>query len=229
MKISWTNGVFDQIHRGHLNLFQYCKTIGDILIVGINSDKYVKELKGLSRPINNQYDRYFHLKSLRMIDEVVVFDTEKELEQCIKRESPDYLVVGDEYRNKKVVGAKYAGEVVYFERLKGYSSTNIINKMNKIGIIFVDIDGTICLTNNSDYENSAPIFENIEKINKLHQNGNHIVYWTARGATSGKDWTELTKQQLLNWNCKHDELIMNQKSSYDLLIDDKSIRIEELI
>lgn len=92
--------------------------------------------------------------------------------------------------------------------------------------IFVDIDGTICHTINSDYPNSRPLTTRIEKINSLYDQGHYIVYWTARGGNSGKDWTELTQQQLKDWGCKHHDLIMG-KPSYDLYIDDKSINSEE--
>jgi hypothetical protein len=93
--------------------------------------------------------------------------------------------------------------------------------------IFVDIDNTICVTIGSDYVNSKPIPENIAKINKLFDEGNNITYWTARGGTSGLDWSYLTKEQLDKWNCKYHNLIMG-KLSYDLFIDDKAKRIEEI-
>ena len=101
-------------------------------------------------------------------------------------------------------------------------------KYGKIMLIYVDIDMTICLTRDNDYENSIPIVEHIDKINKLYDGGNTIVYWSARGGRTGIDWTEFTKKQLLNWNCKFNELIMNEKPSYDLLICDKTKRIEEI-
>jgi mannose-6-phosphate isomerase-like protein (cupin superfamily) len=88
--------------------------------------------------------------------------------------------------------------------------------------IFVDIDNTICNTNDSDYNNSKSIESNISKINKLYDDGNHIVYWTARGQKSNIDYSEMTKNQLESWGCKYHELRMN-KPSYDLLIDDKTI------
>lgn len=94
-------------------------------------------------------------------------------------------------------------------------------------LIYVDIDGTIC-TSESDYNKSLPIIENIEKINRLYEDGNTIVYYTARGQRSKKDWTELTKLQLKKWGCKHHELVMNHKPAYDLLICDKTKRIEEI-
>jgi len=95
-------------------------------------------------------------------------------------------------------------------------------------IIYVDIDNTICSTEENNYNESVPINENIEKINKLYDLGNTIVYWTARGMKSKIDYTYLTKNQLKGWGCKYHELIMNQKPSYDLLICDKTKRIEEI-
>jgi histidinol phosphatase-like enzyme len=95
-------------------------------------------------------------------------------------------------------------------------------------IIYVDIDGTICKTKKSDYKNSKPIKKNIEKINKLYEDGHTIIYWTARGRLSKTDHTELTLLQLHDWGCKFTELKMNDKPSYDLLICDKTKRIEEI-
>ena len=94
--------------------------------------------------------------------------------------------------------------------------------------IFVDIDNTVCLTRDSDYENSEPIFENIAKINKLFNEGNNIVYYSARGRRSGVDWTEFTIKQLREWNCKYNDLFMNHKPDYDLYICYKTKRIEEI-
>ena len=95
-------------------------------------------------------------------------------------------------------------------------------------IIYVDIDGTICYTENSDYENSIPNFTHIEKINKLYDEGHKIVYWTARGGTTGMRWGELTEKQLNEWGCKYTEIEILKKPSWDLLIDDKTKRIEEI-
>ena len=94
-------------------------------------------------------------------------------------------------------------------------------------VIYVDIDGTICSQTKSDYKNAKPNKANIRKINKLFEK-NTIIYWTARGGASGIDWTELTEKQLKEWGCAYDALIMNDKPSYDLLICDKTLRIEEL-
>ena len=95
--------------------------------------------------------------------------------------------------------------------------------------IYVDIDNTICLTpEDSRYIESTPIKENINKINKLYDEGHTIVYWTARGMRSKVDYTKLTTHQLQMWGCKYHELKMNHKPAYDLLICDKTKRIEEL-
>jgi hypothetical protein len=89
-------------------------------------------------------------------------------------------------------------------------------------IIYVDIDNTICETNGCDYTNSSPWKNNIDIINKLYEEGNMIVYWTARGVGSGKDLYDFTKYQLDSWGCKYHELRCD-KPVYDTLIDDKTI------
>lgn len=90
-------------------------------------------------------------------------------------------------------------------------------------VIFIDIDDTICISpNKPDYTTCYPIKENIEKANKLFDEGNHIVYWTARGVRSGIDWSAITEKQLKEWGVKYHELRFN-KPYYDLFIDDKNI------
>lgn len=95
-------------------------------------------------------------------------------------------------------------------------------------IIRVDIDETICFYENQrEYGLAHPNYENIAKINKLYDEGNKIIYWTARGSRSGIDWTELTRNQLNQWGAKYHELNCN-KPYYDLFIEDRSKRIEEI-
>lgn len=95
-------------------------------------------------------------------------------------------------------------------------------------IIYVDIDETIARTPTTrDYSKSIPIKENIKKINKLYDKGDTIVYWTARGSTTRTSWFDITQKQLKKWGCKFHELRMG-KPPFDLLIDDKTKRIEEL-
>jgi hypothetical protein len=95
-------------------------------------------------------------------------------------------------------------------------------------LYYVDIDGTICTITNGLYKEAKPYMGNIEKINVLYDAGHTIVYWTARGAVTGADWTETTAQQLESWGAKYTELKMNSKPHYDLLICDKTKRIEEI-
>jgi CMP-N,N'-diacetyllegionaminic acid synthase len=95
-------------------------------------------------------------------------------------------------------------------------------------LIYVDIDNTICITNGMDYENSVPIFENIRKINELYEKDNQIFYWTARGTVSKIDWYEITLKQLQKWGCKFHKLSVGEKPPYDLLICDRTKRIEEI-
>jgi dTDP-glucose 4,6-dehydratase len=102
-------------------------------------------------------------------------------------------------------------------------------------IIYVDIDETICtLGENSgtrytrDYNLAVPRQEQIDKINKFYDEGHEIVYWTARGGATGVDWSDLTKKQLKQWGCKHTRIETQKKPSWDLFIDDKTKRIEEI-
>ena len=90
----------------------------------------------------------------------------------------------------------------------------------------VDIDGTICYTNGNNYESSEPRYDRIERLNRLYDEGNEIHYWTARGAKSGKDWTEFTKRQLGEWGVKSTSIRLG-KPHYDKWIDDKAIDAEE--
>lgn len=94
-------------------------------------------------------------------------------------------------------------------------------------VIYVDIDGTIC-TSVADYNDAKPISEHIDKINKLYDEGNTIIYYTARGQKTKKNWNDLTLNQLNEWGCKFHELKMNHKPHYDLMICDKTKRIEEI-
>lgn len=96
-------------------------------------------------------------------------------------------------------------------------------------LIYVDIDETICFyPAERDYRLAQPNHKNIAKINKLYDEGNHIKYWTARGSVTNLDWLELTINQLKSWNCKYHEISVGEKPPYDLLICDKTKRIEEI-
>lgn len=102
--------------------------------------------------------------------------------------------------------------------------------------IFVDIDDTICFYNDGldkfstkrNYKDARPNLANIEKINTLYKNNNQITYWTARGSVTGIDWHDITESQLNKWGCKYHNLSVGEKPAYDLLICDKTKRIEEI-
>ncbi len=95
--------------------------------------------------------------------------------------------------------------------------------------IYVDIDETICFYKGErNYPDAIPNLDNIKKINTLYDNGNEITYWTARGTITGINWLEVTTNQLNKWGCRYHNLSVGEKPAYDLLICDKTKRIEEI-
>ena len=123
--IVFTNGCFDVLHRGHVEYLEKSKALGSKLIVGLNSDASVRELKP-NRPINSQDDRRAVLLALRCVDEVIIFDEPTPL-KLIQRISPDIITKGGDYSPDQVVGARIAKQTVIIPFLDGYSSTRIIN------------------------------------------------------------------------------------------------------
>ena len=128
----WTNGCFDILHPGHMELFKIAKSLGDRLIVGIDEDQKVSNDKGSDRPINSLSFRKSMLESNKYIDVVVPFGSRKELENLIELYSPDILLVGGDWRNGDVVGRQFAKEVRFLDRVGGYSTTDIIRRINEI-------------------------------------------------------------------------------------------------
>jgi len=133
----WTNGCFDILHPGHIELFKVAKSLGDRLIVGVDTDEKVSKDKGPERPINNLEYRKAMLESIKYIDIVLPFGSRMELEQSIQLYNPDILLVGGDWRNGDVVGREFVKEVRFFNRVGEYSSTNVINsitsKYNNVG------------------------------------------------------------------------------------------------
>jgi len=129
MKTVFVNGTFDVLHRGHLMLLKYAKSQGTKLIVAIDTDERIKEKKGDSRPINVQSERMFMLQHLDMVDLVLSFGTDKQLEDLIKKINPDVMVVGSDWKGKPVIGSQYAKTLKFFDRIDGYSSTKIIQSI----------------------------------------------------------------------------------------------------
>lgn len=129
MKNIFVNGCFDIIHRGHIELFKYAKSLGGLLHVAIDSDERVKQKKGNSRPVNTQQDRLFILQSLKYIDLVYIFDSDNELVSLIKDIKPDIMIVGSDWKNNKIIGSEYARELRFFERIEKYSTTKLIQSI----------------------------------------------------------------------------------------------------
>lgn len=126
MKRIVVNGTFDILHRGHIELLNYAKSLGDYLLVCIDSDALVSFKKGPDRPINNQWERMLMLKNLKAVDDVWIFNSDIELENQLWEYKPDIMVKGSDYRNKPIVGAEFCDEINFFERLYEYSTTKTI-------------------------------------------------------------------------------------------------------
>ena len=129
-KIIFTNGCFDILHIGHVRYLETAKSYGDILILGLNSDRSVTSIKGKGRPINIQLDRAYMLAALEAVDYVVVFDEDTPYD-LIKAVKPDVLVKGSDYEGKKVVGQDIADELKLVEFVDGKSTTKTIEKIRK--------------------------------------------------------------------------------------------------
>jgi D-beta-D-heptose 7-phosphate kinase / D-beta-D-heptose 1-phosphate adenosyltransferase len=133
-KIVFTNGCFDILHRGHVEYLTYARSLGDVLIVGLNSDRSVTELKGPGRPINSEEDRSWIMGSLEAVDAVVVFEESTPL-ALIEGLLPDVLVKGGDYTAESVVGAPQVtaagGKVVIADLVPGRSTTGLIARTRK--------------------------------------------------------------------------------------------------
>ena len=131
-KIVFTNGCFDVLHKGHIDYLKKAKKLGDILVVGINTDNSIKRIKGKLRPINSLDSRLMILESLRMIDFVIPFDEDNPI-NLIQSLRPDILVKGSDYEIEEIVGhdfvKSYGGKVKTIDILEGYSTTKLINKI----------------------------------------------------------------------------------------------------
>ena len=125
----FVNGTFDILHRGHLALLHYAKSLGDVY-VGIDTDECVREKKGPSRPIHTEEERKFLLENLKSVDEVIFFSSEPEFEELIKSLKPDIIVVGSDWKEKSTIKTYYDGELIFFDRREEYSTTKTIQKMS---------------------------------------------------------------------------------------------------
>ena len=133
-KLVFTNGCFDLIHRGHVTYLNEAKSLGDILVVGLNSDSSVKKLeKGTNRPFNNENDRAFVLDNIKAVDYVIIFSEDTPY-NLIKNIKPDYLVKGGDWKEEDIVGSDVVkangGKVISLKFVDNYSTTSLIKKIS---------------------------------------------------------------------------------------------------
>jgi len=125
----FTNGCFDIIHPGHLAMLKYCASLGDHLLVGIDSDERTKKLKGENRPINTAEIRQQILLNFKWVNDVEIFANDDELVNLVRSYAPDYMIVGSDWQDKHVIGAEHAKIVGFFERIDEFSTSDIIERI----------------------------------------------------------------------------------------------------
>jgi D-beta-D-heptose 7-phosphate kinase/D-beta-D-heptose 1-phosphate adenosyltransferase len=128
------NGTFDIIHLGHIRLLEYARSHPTAyVLVLIDSDRRVKELKGHPRPVHTEYERASMLFALKAVDRVEIFDSDNELAQLIKDFDPDIMIKGSDYKDKPIIGSEYCKEIKFYDRLGKYSTTNTIQHITSRG------------------------------------------------------------------------------------------------
>jgi D-beta-D-heptose 7-phosphate kinase/D-beta-D-heptose 1-phosphate adenosyltransferase len=121
----WVNGTFDVLHIGHIKLLEFASQFGEVR-VGIDTDERVKEFKGELRPINTIKDRIDFMNSIKYVNSSVSFSTDEELCNRIKEWNSDIIIIGNDYKDKRIIGSHLVKEVIFFDKIDGYSSTKII-------------------------------------------------------------------------------------------------------
>lgn len=133
--IVFTNGVFDLVHRGHISLLKYCRSLGGKVVVAIDSDARVKETKGEFRPINGQDDRKLLLESIRYVDQVVIFNSKDELREIHRSLKPHIFVKGSDWssdRLREIDGILPETRIVAYPFVDNYSSTDLLRKIRSL-------------------------------------------------------------------------------------------------
>lgn len=121
----WVNGSFDVLHIGHIKLLEYASTLGSVT-VGLDEDDRIKTMKGSNRPFNCLEDRIEFLSAIKYVDSIRTFDTEDKLIELIKECEPHYMVIGSDYKDKRVIGCEYAKQIIFFNRIPNKSTTAIL-------------------------------------------------------------------------------------------------------
>lgn len=125
----FVNGTFDILHPGHIALLKYARLLGDRLFVAIDSDFRVKQLKGEDRPINDVGVRKTMLEAIKWVDEVIIFSSDEDLDSLVMKIRPYHMVVGSDYKNKTVIGSRWARQLHFFDKINEYSTTNTIQRI----------------------------------------------------------------------------------------------------
>lgn len=124
------NGSFDLLHLGHLRLLEYARSFpNSFVLVLIDGDQRIKQLKGPDRPVNTEYERASFLAALRSVDRVEIFNTDDELRSYIKNFDPDIMVKGSDYQDQTIIGSEYCKKIIFYDRLEKYSTTNKIKSI----------------------------------------------------------------------------------------------------
>jgi D-beta-D-heptose 7-phosphate kinase/D-beta-D-heptose 1-phosphate adenosyltransferase len=124
----WINGCFDVLHYGHFRMIEYAASLGEMLVIGIDSDERVKKMKGEDRPFHTETQRKFNLMQIKGVSNVVIFDSDETLRSQIELYKPNIFVIGSDYANKPIIGGNHADEIRFFDRIKDFSTTKILEK-----------------------------------------------------------------------------------------------------
>ena len=129
MKKIWVNGTFDVMHIGHIKLLEHASSLG-IVRVGLDTDDRIQQKKGPNRPVNTLQDRIDFMKSIKYVDSVVSFSSNKELEKKIREWDADIIVIGDDYEYHEIIGNHLVNTISFFDKIKNKSTTKILNHEN---------------------------------------------------------------------------------------------------
>ena len=124
----FVNGSFDILHIGHLDLLKFAKSLGNHLLVALDSDSRIREKKGQDRPFNREHVRLRIMSDIKYVDSVALFDTDEELVTTIKNYEPNIMVVGSDWVGKPIIGSRYSKSVMYFDRINNESTTATIER-----------------------------------------------------------------------------------------------------
>ena len=235
--IVFTTGTFDVLHYGHINLLKKASEKG-VVIVGLNVTKNGK-------PTYYTYnERKLMLEALRYVDVVVPIEKQEDKFKYIKQYECDLFIIGSDYIGyKDIPEIEKLCKVEFIERTPDISSTSVkrylkareLSDNTKYNRYVIDLDDTICFTENRDFENSKPYQEVIDKINELYEKGWEIIIYTARGAKScttilerEKKYRSITEEWLKKHKVRYTELVFG-KMNADYYVDDKNLSIEEFL